>query len=186
LTITETIGECLRQLRQQKGMSVRNLAERTDFSPSFISQIENGQVSPSIASMEKIAAVLGVALWEFFNVAAKPRPDIIRVDERSRLSLGWSRATIHSLGYLSEKAQVDAVIVALEPRGVSGRHPTAVPRDEFAFIHEGEILLTLEDDDHLLKQGDSVVIPAGVRRRWRNDGTSSVEVLIISVGPKQS
>jgi len=47
-------------------MSLRSLATRTDFSPSFISQLENGQVSPSIHSMEKIANTLGVTLGAFF------------------------------------------------------------------------------------------------------------------------
>jgi len=52
-------------------MSLRSLASRTDFSPSFISQVENGVVSPSIASMEKIAGALGVTLGEFFAAAAE-------------------------------------------------------------------------------------------------------------------
>jgi transcriptional regulator with XRE-family HTH domain len=43
-------------------MSLRGLAEKTNFSPSFISQVENGQAPPSISSMERIALALGVLL----------------------------------------------------------------------------------------------------------------------------
>ncbi len=46
-------------------MSVRMLAKQAGFSPSFMSQVENGQVSPSISSMEKIAAAVGVTLGAF-------------------------------------------------------------------------------------------------------------------------
>jgi transcriptional regulator with XRE-family HTH domain len=58
--IGQTLGTSLRYLREQHGMSLRALAERVDFSASFLSQIENGQCSPSISSMEKIANALGV------------------------------------------------------------------------------------------------------------------------------
>lgn len=184
--ISETLGDRLRQLRLEKRISVRSLAEKSNFSPSFISQIENGLASPSISSMEKIAAALGVALWEFFHVDAKPKPDIIRAGERLRLNLDWSRAVIESLGYSGEKSQFDAVMVAIEPRGLSGKHGGVAREDEFAFIHDGEVILTLEDDDHILGKGDSVIIPAGVRRRWRNEGAVPVHVLIVSMRSKHA
>jgi transcriptional regulator with XRE-family HTH domain len=167
----------------EKRISLRNLAEKTDFSPSFISQIENGLASPSIASMEKIAAALGVPLWEFFHVATKPKADIIRAGERPRLNLDWSRAVIESLGYSGDRSHFDAVMVAINPGGISGKHGSISQQDEFAFIHDGEVVLTLEDADHMLNRGDSVIIPAGMRRRWRNDSLAPVHVLIVSVRP---
>ena len=60
--IEQTLGNSLRYLREQKAMSLRALAERTDFSASFLSQIENGQCSPSISSMEKIANAEGTVV----------------------------------------------------------------------------------------------------------------------------
>lgn len=59
-------------------MSLRALGEVTGFSASFLSQVENGLASPSISSMEKIAAALGVTLWQFFQVAEVPRANIVR------------------------------------------------------------------------------------------------------------
>ena len=56
----------MRRLREQRGLSLRALAAATDFAPSFISQLEHGTVSPSIASMERIVGALGVSLGEFF------------------------------------------------------------------------------------------------------------------------
>ncbi|MFI5185012.1 MAG: helix-turn-helix domain-containing protein, partial [Vicinamibacteria bacterium] len=61
----EAVGAHIRQLRLSSNISLRTLAARTDFSPSFISQVENGLVSPSINSMQKIAEALGVTLGEF-------------------------------------------------------------------------------------------------------------------------
>ncbi len=67
------VGEHVRRLRTDGGLSLRALAGQTGFSPSFISQLENGQVSPSISSMERIAEALGVTLGEFFVAAAGGR-----------------------------------------------------------------------------------------------------------------
>jgi len=53
------VGERIRQLRLGLGMSVRTLAAKTGFSPSLISQAENGQVTPSIGSLERIPWPLG-------------------------------------------------------------------------------------------------------------------------------
>ena len=60
------VGGRIRQLRLGLGMSVRALAAKTGFSPSLISQAENGQVTPSIGSLERIAMALGVSLGKFF------------------------------------------------------------------------------------------------------------------------
>ena len=63
------IGEHIRRLRLRRHVSMRAFAAQTGFSPSFISQLENGQVSPSLGSLQKIAEALGVTLGEFFAAA---------------------------------------------------------------------------------------------------------------------
>ena len=55
----QIIGEHIRRLRLERHVSVRAFAAQTGFSPSFISQLENGQVSPSLGSLQKIAETLG-------------------------------------------------------------------------------------------------------------------------------
>src|SRR5512143_2784891 len=94
----EAVGAWVRRLRTEQRMSLRNLASRTDFSPSFISQVENGVVSPSIASMEKIANALGVTLGEFFAAASGGEGGlIVRVADRMQVSSQWSHGRIEGL-----------------------------------------------------------------------------------------
>jgi len=106
--IEQTLGNSLRFLREQQGISLRALAERTDFSASFLSQIENGQCSPSISSMEKIANALGVTLGQFFLSANQQVVNIVRASDRAHMALDWSRAEIASLGSLSNGSQFRA------------------------------------------------------------------------------
>jgi transcriptional regulator with XRE-family HTH domain len=84
----QVVGSHIRELRLASNMSLRTLATRTDFSPSFISQVENGLVSPSINSMQKIAEALGVTIGEFFAAAAQGQAGtIVRVADRQTLSI---------------------------------------------------------------------------------------------------
>jgi quercetin dioxygenase-like cupin family protein len=161
-------------------MSVRTLARKTGFSPSFMSQVENGQVSPSIGSMEKIAAVLGATLAEFFATASGGRMGtIVRPAERRRMRMGWSKAEIESLSVPGSTTQLEAVIVTMHPGGRSGKRPYPHPREVFAFILQGEAVLTLGSAEHRLRRGDAAAIPAGELRLWRNEARTSVRIMVV-------
>jgi transcriptional regulator with XRE-family HTH domain len=179
--IEESLGETLRALREQRGVSLRTLAARTEFSPSFLSQIENGQCSPSISSMERIAKALGVTLWQFFRGAEPTKAQLVRSDERSHLTLEWSRAEIEGLGFLGDGSQFQAVLVRIKPGGISGKHTTSSINDEFAFVLEGQLILTLEEGEQVVRKSDSVTIPAGAPRQWRNETNGVAQILIVSV-----
>jgi transcriptional regulator with XRE-family HTH domain len=79
------LGDMLRQHRESIGLSVRTLATKAGFSPSFISQVENGLASPSIGSLEKIAACLDVTLSELFRHQNEPLSGVVRVKDRPRM-----------------------------------------------------------------------------------------------------
>src|SRR5277367_2827208 len=120
--MTESLGNSLRHLRKEKRMSLRVLAERTDFTAGFLSQIENGQASPSISSMEKIANALGVTLGQFFLSVNKQAVNIVRVGDRAHMALDWSQAEISSLGSLSSASQFRAFMISIRPGGITGKH----------------------------------------------------------------
>jgi transcriptional regulator with XRE-family HTH domain len=181
--IEQTLGNSLRYLREQQGISLRALAERTDFSASFLSQIENGQCSPSISSMEKIANALGVTLGQYFLSAKQQKVNIVRASDRSSMALDWSRAEIASLGSLNSASQFRASMLIIKPGGLTGKHATPSISDEFAMVFDGKVVLKLQDGEQVLERGDSVTIIAGTGRQWRNESESLAEILVISLGP---
>lgn len=183
--IEQTLGNSLRYLREQRGMSLRALAERIDFSASFLSQIENGQCSPSISSMEKIANALGVTLGQFFLSANQQTATIVRASDRAHMALDWSRAEIASLGSLPNGSQFRASMLIIKPGGLTGKHATHSISDEFAMVFEGSVVLKLQDSEQVLDRGDSVTIVAGTDRQWRNESLALAEILVISLMPYQ-
>lgn len=178
------VGQRVRQLREEKGLSVRGLAEQSGFSPSFISQVEHGQVSPSISSMEKIAAILGQTLGGFFaGVGAAEGGLIVRASERQAMPSSWSRGGVEMLSPMRQGRRLEPLLISLEPGGRSGKHPVAHPTEEFAYVLEGRVTLTLGPDPHALAVGDAVTILPQELRLWVNESTSEARVLIVASRP---
>jgi transcriptional regulator with XRE-family HTH domain len=177
----QAVGEHIRHLRKDKGLSLRSLARETAFSPSFLSQVENGQVSPSIGSMQKIATALGVSLGEFFTAAARGDGGlVVRESERAVLHSWWSSAEVAALS-TKDDHRLEPVLVTLKPGGRSGKHPYPHPREEFALIIEGRANLTLGPERYSLVAGDAVTILPGELRLWENPTQEQTRVLIVSI-----
>ena len=178
----QAIGELVRRLREQRGLSLRGLASATGFSPSFLSQVENGLVSPSIDSMGGIASALGFTLGEFFaSVGSGEGGIVVRVADRLEMPSAWSQATIQALSPMSRGRLLEPLLITLDPGGRSGKHPSAPPREEFAYVVHGEVDLTLGPDTFHLCAGDAVTILRGELRRWMNTAQTPATILIVSV-----
>jgi transcriptional regulator with XRE-family HTH domain len=177
--IEETLGAALRQLRARQHLSLRTLAERTGFSPSFLSQVENGQSSPSLSSIEKITAVLGLTLGDFFQSIQMREGNAVREDARSDWTQ-WSQAQVQSIGSPDEAASLAAFIVTMDAGGSSGKHPHSSPVDEFAYVLEGHVTLSLNTGQRNLQVGEAVLLRAGHPRHWQNTNATRARVLLVS------
>jgi len=174
------VGAWVRQLRTDQGMSLRTLATRTNFSPSFISQLENGVVSPSIASMEKISNALGVTLAEFFTAKSQGEGAlIVRAADRLQMVSAWSQGKVEALSPMRGR-RFEPILITLEPQGRTGKHPYSHGSEEFAYVLSGRATLTLGPEEHVLRAGDAVSIRAQELRLWENRSIRIVRVLVVS------
>lgn len=176
------IGEHVRRLRLKQHVSVRAFAAQTGFSASFISQLENGQVSPSLGSLQRIAEALGVTLGEFFatTVGGGDEELIVRQAQRRRMGSTWTDAHVEALGSMTPGRRLEPVLAVFGPGGKSGKHAHAHSREQFAFVVRGRVSLTLGDEENELAAGDAVTLPAHAPHRWENRGDEVVEVLLVS------
>ena len=179
-SIEQRIGPEIKRLREAAGLSLRTLADRAGFSPSFISQVENGQASPSIASLEQIAATLHITLADFFATSATSSVILVRADARPSFRSSWSRARIDSLMPASKGQPIEAIMVTLEPGGASGKRPAGVSKDQLAIVFSRQLTLTLAEDTLELDTGDAILIRARTPHRWQNQQHTAAQVLLVS------
>lgn len=168
--VSYRLGAKLRALRAQRGLSVRTFATQVGFSPSFISQLESDLVSPSIASLEKIAGALGVTLGQLFSSLERTTEARMIVRHRGRLiyTSSWSNSTVAVLADPAPERSISAMELELAPGGMSGRHPEARPHDTLAILLRGNLVLILEASEELLEPGDTVYLSAGTPCAWVN------------------
>jgi XRE family transcriptional regulator, regulator of sulfur utilization len=178
--LEQSLGEALRRLRERERVSVRSLANKCGFSPSFISQVELNQASPSLASLERIAAGLGVTLGEFFHTAEGSGSALVRSSQRPILQSGWSRSQIESLGNPTVGNRLETLLVTMSPEGTSGSHLHTSNSELFAMVISGSVVLELTDGSQVLRKGDAITISPGTPHRWQNKGTKDIQLLKIT------
>lgn len=176
-SLEQSLGAAIRRLREKHRLSVRTLARKCGFSPSFISQVELNQASPSLTSLEQIARGLGVTVGQFFEAATSPGPIVVRSSERSVLQSEWSRSQIESLGHAGIDSRLEALLITIRSGGRSGGHMHSRETELFAVVFAGEVRLQLGETTQILRRGDAVTIPPGTPHRWENKGAKDAQLL---------
>jgi len=175
------LGERLREARQRKGWSLRALGEKTGFSASFLSQVELGQSSPSLGSLEKIATALELSLGALIAGTPQPSP-VLRKARREGVRSEWSKASLESLVPAGSDEQIQSMLLRLDAGGRTGTNRTLAGHKTFAYVTSGRATLLLTDPSEELsvEAGDSLLIegPRGIC--WQTEASDQAEVLIVT------
>jgi transcriptional regulator with XRE-family HTH domain len=172
------VGLHLRALRQERGLSLRALAQLCDLSANTISLIERGASSPSVSTLQRLATALGVHISYFFTEPHdKSRVLLTRADERARS--GSASVELESLGYGLAEQACDPFVVTLKPGAGSGRKVMVHPGHELVHCLQGELDYEVDGEHYLLKPGDSLLFDAMLPHRWKNPGDSPARFILI-------
>ena len=138
------IGNKIRELRTRKGLTLEELASRSELTKGFLSQLERDLTSPSIDSLSDILEALGTNLAEFFQEDKNDQfifhADDFFVDEREDCTVNWIVPN-------TQKNQMEPILLEL-PEG--GESFTVEPHDgeEFGYVVEGSVVLVCDGEEH--------------------------------------
>jgi len=182
VTTEVDVGERLRLLRQSRRATLRTIAARSGLSESFLSQVERGRSSASIASLRRIADALGVSMADLFGPDGVHGPRVLRRDERPALSFG-----ILGRKLLLTPRPLDHLEVfagELEVGGSTGEQPYAHGDSEELFVVlSGTVQLELGGEVFELEHGDSIDYRSSTPHRISNVGQELAEVMWIISPP---
>jgi transcriptional regulator with XRE-family HTH domain len=182
VTTEVDVGERLRLLRQSRRATLRTIAARSGLSESFLSQVERGRSSASIASLRRIADALGVSMADLFGPDCVQGPRVLRRDERPALSFG-----ILGRKLLLTPRPLDHLEVfagELEVGGSTGEQPYAHGDSEELFVVlSGTVQLELGGEVFELEHGDSIDYRSSTPHRISNVGQELAEVMWIISPP---
>lgn len=174
---TPNVGPRIRAIREQRGFSLRALAERCNLSINAISLIERGENSPTVSSLHLLATALGVKITDFFEDAREHAVVLVRRDQR--LATQGDGLMMESLGIGLRNQQLEPFMVTVDP-GVGNTSETIIhPGQEFVYCLAGEIQYQVSGQIYCLKSGDSLLFEATQPHCFRNIGESSAQVLLV-------
>jgi transcriptional regulator with XRE-family HTH domain len=176
------IGERLRAIRLLRRLTLREVANAAAVSESFVSQLERGRSSASVATLQRLSSAVGVEISDLFAGEQQSGPRVLRRQERQQLE--W--------GHLGRKAlltpkpfhSLEAVTATFDPGGSTGDEPyTHGDSEELLLVLAGHVHLQLGSGLLDLSAGDSVNYRSSTPHRVSNPGDEPAEVLFVISPP---
>ena len=176
------LGRRIRARREEAGRSLKDVADEVGVSESFLSQIERGVASPSIATLRGISDALGTSIGALFE-GPESNGLLVRQKDRRRLRhprREWEEYMLTPPA--SRRLQV--IMGVIEPGAGSGREPyTHNSDEECVIVLKGRMHVRVADDHYELSKGDSVTFESRLPHSYRNPGPGRSEVLWVMTPP---
>jgi transcriptional regulator with XRE-family HTH domain len=180
-----TLGERIKALRAERALQQRQLAEKAGLTPSMLSQIESGRLTPSLHTLGRLAGALGIPIASLFEQAPQGRLHVSRKSEYPVVSFDGSSEKWHVLGAGLFQGKIRAVVGTLGPRakGVKTEKVILDPGQmKLLYVLEGKVALHYNGGTYPLEAGDSAYLDGGSPHGWENLGGKTAKVLWVILG----
>ncbi|MDQ0190344.1 helix-turn-helix transcriptional regulator [Alicyclobacillus cycloheptanicus] len=160
----------LREIRQLKGLTIKELAEACGVSASLISQVERGKVIPTLTVFWKICNYLDTPMHDFFQKQDSDETLVVRKNQRKIIQFPDSHVRYQLLSP-NLQGQIEFLLVEIEP-GTAHDPEDMVTHsgEECGFVLEGELIVRLSTREIHLFEGDSISFPSSTPHRFANPG----------------
>jgi transcriptional regulator with XRE-family HTH domain len=192
-----TLGEKLKAVRKDRGLTLQQVADAAGLSKAFVSQIESGTANPSLASLKRVGNALETplaALFEDETNGAEPRPPSVEeagevrvVRKHRRKQIVWPGRSAPSYLLTPDlRGRLEVLLDVLEPGSPSQEDEArwmTHEGEEFGFILEGRYEATVNGQVFVLEEGDSITYPSRLPHRGRALGDQRVRTLWVITPP---
>jgi transcriptional regulator with XRE-family HTH domain len=179
------LGGRIKALRRERELQQRQLAEKAELTPSLVSQIESGRLTPSLNTLGRIAAALGVPIAALFDGEPAGRIQVTRRKDCPVVSFDGSSEKWTVLGAGLFEGKIRAVVSTLDPRarGVATDKVVIKPGQmKLFYVLDGTVGLRYNGERQTLEAGDSALLDGGLPHGWENLGTRKARVLWVILG----
>jgi transcriptional regulator with XRE-family HTH domain len=189
------LGPRLRRSRQRRGLTLQAVADLAGLSKSFVSQVESGTSTPSLASLKRIGDALGIplaALVDGHDPLQRGRAsedlvsssDVRVVRRKRRKMLIWPGS--HGRTQLLTpdlQRKLEVTLSVWKPGYTTGHEPYAHHGEEFGLVLEGRFEVTVGDETFVLEKGDTIYFPSHLPHKSRVIGRRPATTLWVITPP---
>jgi transcriptional regulator with XRE-family HTH domain len=180
------VGTKIREIRNDRKLSLRIMAERSGLNINTLSMIEKGKTSPSVGTLQRIAKVLDVPIVSLFDSGQLSKP-IIFTGHDQRPEATCCEAIVQNLAKGLKDSTIEPFVISMQENVTSGGRTIVHSGYEFAYCLSGKILYVIEEDEYPMKAGDSIVFAAQLPHRWQNinNGESQFMLVLTPADPQK-
>ncbi|WP_169736713.1 helix-turn-helix domain-containing protein [Pseudonocardia spinosispora] len=173
---TDQVGVRLRALRQAKGLSARDLADRAGVTPAYLSRLETGKVSPTVATLSRVVQALGESVGALFDDAREDGALVRAADRQVVRNHGVDDYRVTP----SWADRLEVLETVVQPGQGSGTAAYTHPGDqECVLVLDGSLTMWLADVEYTLHPGDSLTFACRTPHRWTNQTPTVTRALWI-------
>lgn len=182
------IGRRIRDLRRRKGLSLQEVAERSGFAKSYLSQIENRKREPSLSALSQLAYVLGVdVLYLLTGEEQDPLPEsltLVRKEKRKTVDRapGSPSYLYESITYNRPGRLLEGFIVTVGSEFPP--EPFVHEGEELAYVLEGKHEFVYDGRSYILGEGDCYYFDSKKPHFARAIGRKQGKILVVFAGKK--
>lgn len=180
----DELGRRIRDLREDRGISLAGLAEKTGLSRGMISQLERGLTTPSLGSLRSISLALSTPLSALFQEPARiDAPSyIVYSEQRSSLQLRNNKIIKHLISPKGMR-EMEAYTFELDAGASSGSMLVGGKGEKFGYVLSGRLVLWLDGISYKLAQNDSFHFPAAAQHKFENGWKRKTKILWMLSSP---
>lgn len=178
------IGGKVKTLRQKRGITLKELADITGLSISFLSRLENDKTEATLNDLRKLADALETSIINFFPDDLNEDIRVVRSNQRRKIMQPAIKGKPSTLEFLlwGSKIQMEPTLMIIPSGSDSGNYAEHMG-EEFLHVLEGDIKVFCGEAVYELHAGDTIGFPAKLPHRWENTGTEQAKVIVASSLP---
>ena len=183
------LGRKLRQLRLRKKIALADLGRHTGLSPSMLSQLENGKLTPTLPTLARIAMVFDVGLEHFFgDKRAQKQFAIVRAGERMRFPERPDAPSpayfFECLAFAAQGKGMQAYLADFPRNGARTWGEHFHEGSEFLYVTEGALSIQFQGTEHELRAGDSLYMDSSEPHAYRGVGKHGAKAVVVTIDPR--
>ncbi len=177
--IVSKVGEKVHALRTKKKLSLQGLSDISDVATGTIHKIESSGMVPTITTLLKLATALGVTVGYFVeeDENASQRVQFTQADHRQPVYTPHKGLTLGGITGSYRQFQTAAAVATMAAGASSGKNTLNHTGEELIYVLSGEVVFRMNDDDFVLKPGDSLHFQGSVPHHWENRGDVPAQLI---------
>lgn len=176
------IGQRLRIIRTELGLSQRQLARQSGVANATISQIEAGKLNPTVGMLKKVLDGVPISLGEFFGDKFEARDRVFfRADELTEIADGG--VSFRQVGTNLQNRAIQLLQECYQPGAGTGKHEITHEGEECGIVLSGRLEVTVGEQKAVLTTGDAYYFKSNQPHSFRNPGNRSCELITACTPP---